>query len=180
MEVTCRRVFSIQYWYVICASLACLCSVYDFDVYRIICYVYTRAKTVVKTVYDNSKCFVVQVGMHQGLALSPLSFVIVGSAESVGVEMRERKMQEHSFLCSLFPLRNTSGIWKMGSCALWRHASIGLHIMLSQHVLSFLYIYSEHSLLKLALWSNFNLSMWTTTNLVYTKCIVYRPTDAQQ
>jgi len=36
---------------------------------------YTGAKTVVRTVYDNSKGFEVKVGMHQGSALSPLLFV---------------------------------------------------------------------------------------------------------
>jgi len=38
---------------------------------------YSGAKTVVRTVYGNSKSFEVKVGMHQGLALSPLLFVIV-------------------------------------------------------------------------------------------------------
>jgi len=33
---------------------------------------YTGAKTVVRTVYDNSSGFEVKVGMHQGSALSPL------------------------------------------------------------------------------------------------------------
>jgi len=37
---------------------------------------YTGAKTVVRTVYGNSKCFEVKVCMHQGSALSPLLFVI--------------------------------------------------------------------------------------------------------
>ena len=35
---------------------------------------YTGAKTVVRTVYGNSECFEVKVGMHQGSALSPLLF----------------------------------------------------------------------------------------------------------
>ena len=34
-------------------------------------------RLVVRTVYGNSKCFQVKVGMHQGSALSPLLFVIV-------------------------------------------------------------------------------------------------------
>ena len=42
--------------------------------------IYTGAKTVVRTVYGNSKGFEVKVGMHQGSALSPLLFVIVTEA----------------------------------------------------------------------------------------------------
>ena len=38
------------------------------------------AKTLVRTVYGNSNCFEVKVGMHQGSALSP--FVIVMEALS--------------------------------------------------------------------------------------------------
>ena len=38
---------------------------------------YSGAKTVVRTVYGNSKSFEVKVGMHQGSALSSLLFVIV-------------------------------------------------------------------------------------------------------
>jgi len=38
---------------------------------------YAGAKTVVRTVYSNSNCFEVKVGIHQGWALSPLLFVIV-------------------------------------------------------------------------------------------------------
>jgi len=38
---------------------------------------YTGAKTVVRTVYGNSNGFEVNVGMHQGSALSPSLFVIV-------------------------------------------------------------------------------------------------------
>jgi len=43
---------------------------------------YTGAKTVARTVYDNSICFQVKVGMHQGSAMSPLLFVIVMEAIS--------------------------------------------------------------------------------------------------
>jgi len=43
---------------------------------------YTGAKTVVRTVYGNSSGFEVEVGMHQGSALSPLLFVIVMQALS--------------------------------------------------------------------------------------------------
>ena len=43
---------------------------------------YSGAKTVVRTVYGNSKSFEVKVGMHQGSALSPLLFVIVTEAIS--------------------------------------------------------------------------------------------------
>ena len=43
----------------------------------------TGAKTVVlRTVYGNSECFEIKVGMHQGSALSPLLFVIVMEAIS--------------------------------------------------------------------------------------------------
>jgi len=44
--------------------------------------VYTGAKTVIRTVYGNSKGFEVKMGMHQGSALSPLLFVIVMEAIS--------------------------------------------------------------------------------------------------
>jgi len=44
--------------------------------------VMSGAKTVVRTVYGNSKGFEVIVGMHQGLALSPLLYVIVMEAIS--------------------------------------------------------------------------------------------------
>ena len=43
---------------------------------------YTGAKTVVRTVYGNSKGFEVKVSMHQGSGLSPLLFVIVMEAIS--------------------------------------------------------------------------------------------------
>jgi len=43
---------------------------------------YTGAKTVVRTVYGNSSCFEVKVGMYQGSALSLLLFVIVMEAVS--------------------------------------------------------------------------------------------------
>jgi len=43
---------------------------------------YTGAKTVVRTVYGNSKGFEVKLGMHQGSGLSPLLFVIVMEAIS--------------------------------------------------------------------------------------------------
>ena len=41
---------------------------------------YIGAKTVVRTVYGNSKGFEVKLGMHQGSALSPLLVVIVTEA----------------------------------------------------------------------------------------------------
>jgi len=41
---------------------------------------YTGAKTVVRTVYDNSNDFEIKIGVHQGSALSPLLFVIVMQA----------------------------------------------------------------------------------------------------
>jgi len=45
-------------------------------------FMYTGAKTVVKTVYSNSDCFEIKVGMRQGSALTPLLFVIVMEALS--------------------------------------------------------------------------------------------------
>ena len=50
---------------------------------------YTGAKTVVRTVYGNSKCLEVKVGMHQGSALSPLLFVIVMETISRELENSE-------------------------------------------------------------------------------------------
>ena len=47
---------------------------------------YSGAKTVVITVYGNSKGFEVEVGMHHGSALSPLLFVIV--IEAISREFR--------------------------------------------------------------------------------------------
>jgi len=44
--------------------------------------VMSGAKTVIRTVYGNSKGFEVIVGMHQGSALSPLLYVIVMEAIS--------------------------------------------------------------------------------------------------
>jgi len=43
---------------------------------------YTGAKTLVRTVYGNSKGYEVKVGMHQGSALSSLLFVILMEAIS--------------------------------------------------------------------------------------------------
>ena len=43
---------------------------------------YIGAKTVIRTVYGNSKGFEVKVGMHKGSALSPQLFVIVTEATS--------------------------------------------------------------------------------------------------
>jgi len=46
-------------------------------------YVYRcKPETVVRIVYGNSSCFEVKVGMHHGLALSPLLFVIAMEAIS--------------------------------------------------------------------------------------------------
>ena len=43
---------------------------------------YTAVKTVVRTVYGNSKGFEVKVGMHQGSGLSPLLLMTVMEAIS--------------------------------------------------------------------------------------------------
>ena len=57
---------------------------------------YTGVKTVVRTVYGNSKGFEVKVGMHQGSGLSPLLFVIVMEAIS-----REFRVACHRNCCML-------------------------------------------------------------------------------
>ena len=43
---------------------------------------YTGAKTIFRTVYGNSKCFEVKVGMHEYSALTPLLFAIDMEAKS--------------------------------------------------------------------------------------------------
>ena len=53
---------------------------------RAVMSMYTGAKTVVRTVYGNSKGFEVKVGMHQGSGLSPLLFVI--AMEAISTEFR--------------------------------------------------------------------------------------------
>ena len=53
---------------------------------------HTGAKTAVRTVYGNSKCFEVKVGMHQGSALSLLLFVIV--MEALSIEFRVARQWE--------------------------------------------------------------------------------------
>ena len=57
---------------------------------------YTGAKTVVRTVCGNSKCFEVKVGMHQGSALSPLLFLVVMEALS-----RDSELPYHGSCCML-------------------------------------------------------------------------------
>jgi len=44
---------------------------------RISSYVYAHTKAVVRTVYGNSNCIEVMIGIHQGSALSSLLFVIM-------------------------------------------------------------------------------------------------------
>jgi len=44
--------------------------------------IHTGAKTVLRTVYDNSNGFEIKIGIYQGSALSPLLFVIVMEASS--------------------------------------------------------------------------------------------------
>jgi len=45
-------------------------------------FMYTGAKTVVRTVYGNSNAFEVMIGKHHGSTLSPLLFLIVMDALS--------------------------------------------------------------------------------------------------
>jgi len=61
---------------------------------------YTGAKTVVRTVYGNSKGFEAKVGMHQGSALSPLLFVIV--TEAISREFSTACFAVIPVLCHLF------------------------------------------------------------------------------
>jgi len=49
-------------------------------------FMYTGAKTVVRTVYGNSSGFEVKVGMHQDSVLSPVLFLIV--MESISRKFR--------------------------------------------------------------------------------------------
>ena len=48
----------------------------------VVMFMYTGAKTVVRTVYGNSNSFEGKVGIHQGSALTSLLFVIVIEALS--------------------------------------------------------------------------------------------------
>jgi len=66
---------------------------------------YTGAKTVVRTVYGNSECFEVKVGMHQGSALSPLLFVMV--MEAISQEFRVTLPWELLFADDLFVIAET-------------------------------------------------------------------------
>jgi len=48
--------------------------------------IYTGAQTAITTVYGNSSCFEVKVGIHQGSAMSQVLFVIV--VEAISREFR--------------------------------------------------------------------------------------------
>ena len=67
-------------------------------------YVY-RCKTVVRTVYGNSSGFEVNVGMHQGSALSSLLFVIV--MEAVSREFRVAVLWELLYADDLVVIAET-------------------------------------------------------------------------
>ena len=58
---------------------------------------YTDAKTVVSTIYGNSSCSEIKVGMHQGSALSPLLFVIVTDA----IYLQHSGLPYHGSCCML-------------------------------------------------------------------------------
>ena len=68
---------------------------------------YSGAKTVVRTVYGNSKSFEVKVGMHQTSALSPLLFVIV--MEAISREFRVALLWELLYADDLAVLAETEG-----------------------------------------------------------------------
>jgi len=68
---------------------------------------YTGAKTIVRTVYDNSNGFEINVGMHQGSALSPLLFVIV--MEALSREFRVALPWELLYADDLVVIAKTEG-----------------------------------------------------------------------
>ena len=65
---------------------------------------YTGAKTVVRTVYGNSKGFEVKVGMHQRSGLSPMLFVIM---EAISREFRLALPWELLYVCDLAAIAET-------------------------------------------------------------------------
>jgi len=67
--------------------------------------IYTGAKTVIRTVYGNSKCFEIKVGMHQGSALSPLLFVMV--MEALSREFRVALAWDFLYAGDLFVIAET-------------------------------------------------------------------------
>ena len=70
--------------------------------------VYIGARTVVvRTVYGNSECFEVKVGMHQDSALSPLFFVIV--MEAISREFRVALPWELLYADDLVVIAETEG-----------------------------------------------------------------------
>ena len=69
--------------------------------------IYTGTKTAVRTVYGNSECFEVKVGMHQSSALSPLLFVIV--MEAISQEFRVALPWELLYADDLVVIAETEG-----------------------------------------------------------------------
>ena len=69
---------------------------------------YTGRKTVIRTVYGNSKGFEVKVCMHQGSALSPLLFVIV--MEAISREFRIAVPWELLYADDLALIAETGGV----------------------------------------------------------------------
>jgi len=74
----------------------------------------TQVKTVVRTVYGNSKGFEVKAGMHQGSALCPLITVIV--MEAISREFRVVLTWELLYVDNLVVIAETEeerlNVWK--------------------------------------------------------------------
>jgi len=69
-----------------------------------------RCKTFVRTVYVNSNGFEVKVGMHQGLALSPMLSVTV--MEALSREFRVTLPWELLYMDDLVTIAETEDEWK--------------------------------------------------------------------
>ena len=82
--------------------------------------IYIGAKTVVRTVYGNSKGFEVKVGMHQGSGLSPLLFVIV--MEAISREFRVALPRELLYADDLAVIAETEEelIKRLNDKIMWR------------------------------------------------------------
>jgi len=60
--------------------------------------IYTGAKTVVRTVYGNSKCFEIKVGMHQSSA--PLFLIVMETLSFICVSLPNKQYQSTKSISS--------------------------------------------------------------------------------